>query len=84
MSKPPLISVVIPCYNAASTVNRCIDSAMRQTVTDGIEIIAIDDCSTDGTLGILSDLTKAHSEIHVIEHKRNSGVSTSRNDGIEA
>ena len=84
MNKPPLISIIIPCYNASSTVERCLDSALRQSFPGGIEIIAIDDCSTDGTLGVISKQSKLNSAIRVLAHKRNSGVSASRNDGIEA
>lgn len=83
MNKPPLISVIIPCFNASSTVKRCLDSAMRQTVSGDIEIIAIDDCSADDTLSVISEQSKDNSVIRVIAHKRNFGVSASRNDGIE-
>ncbi len=84
MNKNTLISVIIPCYNASSTVKRCLESVIRQTAFDKIEIIAIDDCSTDSTFTILSELSNEHSEIKVIKHKCNSGVSKSRNDGMDA
>ena len=51
--KQPLVSVIIPVYNAEKTIGRCIDSLINQTIADQIEIIAIDDGSTDGSLEIL-------------------------------
>ena len=81
---PPDVTIVIPCYNASHTVMRCMKSAVTQTTSEKIEIIAIDDCSTDDTYDILSRLSKENPSISIIANNCNSGVSKSRNKGIEA
>ena len=50
--KQPLVSVIIPVYNAEKTIGRCLDSLINQTIADKIEIIAIDDGSTDNSLEV--------------------------------
>lgn len=81
----PRISIVIPCYNAADTLQRCLDSVAKQTL-DCLEVIAIDDCSQDSTLAFLKSYQAqpAPFGMKVLEHNPNAGVSTSRNDGMAA
>lgn len=78
----PLISVIIPVYNAEKTITRCLDSLLSQTIADQIEIIAIDDGSTDGSLEILQSYKKKYSSIIVtrVEHIPTGQV---RNIGIK-
>ncbi len=76
-----MISVVIPAYNVASTLERCIRSMLIQTYKD-LEIILIDDGSTDQTPGLCDKLVHEDSRIKVV-HQPNSGVSAARNKGIE-
>ena len=54
---PPLVSVIIPVYNAGKTISKCLDSIIRQT-NENWEIIAVDDGSNDNSLSILSDYGK--------------------------
>ncbi len=75
-----MISVIVPVYNGADTIRRCIDSILSQTYKD-IEIIIIDDASSDGTSEICEQYKKKEN-ITIIHHNRNEGVSTSRNDGL--
>lgn len=76
----PVISVIIPAYNAAKYIKRCISSVTSQSLRD-IEIIVIDDGSTDATPAICDDLATTDSRISVI-HQNNSGVSRARNIGL--
>lgn len=79
----PKISVVVPVYNVAPYLARCLDSLVAQTMSD-IEIICIDDKSTDNSLEILQEYKNKYPQIHVIALDKNSGVATARNAGIDA
>lgn len=76
-----LVSAIIPCYNAASTISRAIESVLNQTTTVD-EIIVINDGSTDNSLEEIQGLKKLHDSIVVI-HRDNKGVCAARNAGIE-
>ncbi|AGC77410.1 hypothetical protein LX97_01709 [Nonlabens dokdonensis] len=76
-----LVSAIIPCYNAASTISRAIESVLNQTTTVD-EIIVINDGSTDNSLEEIQGLKKLHDSIVVI-HQDNKGVCAARNAGIE-
>ena len=78
----PKVSVIVPCYNVAPYVARCLDSLTNQTLDD-IEFICIDDKSTDNTLEILQKYAKQDKRITVIASEKNSGVATTRNKGLE-
>lgn len=82
MENQPLISVIIPCFNVENYLEQCINSVIGQTYSN-IEIILIDDGSTDSTPVICDQFAQIDSRIHVI-HKRNSGASQARNTGLEA
>ncbi len=77
-----LISVIVPVYNAEKYLSVCIDSLIGQTVFDKIEIIIIDDGSTDSSPKICDSYSQKHENIEVI-HQQNAGVSAARNCGIE-
>ena len=79
----PKISVIVPVYNVAPYLARCLDSLVAQTLSD-IEIICIDDKSTDNSLEILRKYGNKYPQIHVIALDKNSGVATARNAGIDA
>lgn len=74
------ISVIIPVYNAAKTLPRCIDSVFSQTLAP-YEVITINDGSTDSSLTILNSYAKQHPQLQIITQE-NSGVSAARNTGI--
>ena len=78
----PLFSVIIPVYNTKKYLNKCIKSIIDQK-HNKTEIILIDDCSTDGSLKVCNSF-KYHPSVRIIRHKKNLGVSVSRNDGILA
>ena len=74
------VSIIIPVYNAEKCLARCLDSACNQTLKD-IEIICIDDGSTDNSLKILRKYEKKDDRITVI-HQENMGQSIARNQGF--
>ena len=76
------ISVIIPVYNVAPYLKRCMDSVIKQTLKE-IEIICIDDCSTDASLKIIEEYAKRDERIKIISLKQNSGVSVARNKGLD-
>ncbi len=80
LSKPK-VSVFLPIYNKEKYIIRSINSIRSQTLKD-IEIIAINDCSTDNTLKILKKLSKKDKRIKIINNDRNHGLLYSRAMGI--
>lgn len=76
-----LVSVIIPAYNIEKYIGRCLDSVLSQ-IYENLEIIIVDDGSSDGTGKILDDYEKRDSRIKVI-HKENGGVSSARNKGLD-
>lgn len=76
----PKVSIIVPVYNVKTFLTRCMDSLISQTLKD-IEIIAINDGSTDGSLDILNKYSSMDYRIKVID-KINEGLSETRNKGI--
>lgn len=76
------ITVIIPAYNAEKYIKACVESVEKQTYRD-IEIILVNDGSTDGTAEILNTLKAEYNNIKVI-HKENGGVSSARNTALAA
>ena len=76
-----LVTVVLPIYNVEKYLDRCINSVVNQTYSN-IEILLIDDGSTDGCPKKCDDWAAQDSRIHVI-HKENQGLGMARNTGIE-
>lgn len=81
MNKMPLISIIIPIYNIMDCLEKCVDSCINQTYQN-IEILMVDDGSTDGT-GTLCDKLKEKDDRIRVFHKENGGSSSARNLGIE-
>lgn len=77
----PIISVVIPCYNVEKYLKQCMDSVLSQTLKD-IEVLCVDDGSSDGTLDILKEYQKKDHRIKVIVQK-NAGAGAARNHGLK-
>ena len=77
----PLFSVIVPVYNTEQTIEKCINSILRQGVED-FELILIDDGSTDSSLLICQDYASRDPRI-ILFSQNNKGVSTARNKGIE-
>lgn len=67
----PKISIIVPVYNSAPYLNRCLDSIVNQTLSD-IEILIVDDGSTDDSKFIIEQYAEKDSRIHVTYFKTNS------------
>jgi len=78
---PALISVVMPCYNAASYVEDAIESVLQQTYQQ-IELIIVDDGSTDGSNAIVERLAGGNPDRITVLHQSNSGPYAARNHGL--
>ena len=75
-----LISVIVPAYNVEKEITRCLDSIVAQTYQN-IEILAVDDGSSDATAEILDRYSETHKNVRVI-HKENGGVTSARLCGV--
>ena len=77
----PLVSVIIPVYNSRKRLAACLDHVAAMDYPN-LEVIIVDDCSTDGSLEICRTYEKKVPYFHVIT-KKNEGVSAARNRGIK-
>lgn len=77
----PLVSVIIPCYNAEKFVEAAVRSIMLQSYSN-LEIIVINDCSTDSTFNILKKLSAEDSRIKLLMNEKNFGLVSTLNKGI--
>lgn len=82
----PLVSIIVPVYNAEDTLHIAIDSILAQTYQN-IELVIIDDCSKDNTLNKLYKYKDGeinnNFSIKIISHETNKGVASARNTGLE-
>lgn len=76
----PLVSIIVPFFNAENTIERCVNSILGQTYKD-FELLLLDDGSTDHSGQICDRYAEKDARVHVL-HKENSGVSDTRNQGI--
>lgn len=81
MNELPLISIIVPVYNVEKYLSRCIDSLLSQTYNN-LEIILVNDGSTDGSANICQDYENRFSSIKVLT-KKNGGLSSARNYGLK-
>lgn len=75
-----MVSIIIPSYNRKDTIMKSVNSVLEQTYTD-IEVIVVDDCSTDGTEELISSIK--NSKLKYIKCSQNNGVAEARNIGLE-
>ncbi len=76
------VSIIMPIYNTERYLKMCLDSVIGQTLQD-IEIICVNDCSTDGSLDILKQYQAQDERIKIIDLKKNGDVSAARNIGMK-
>lgn len=81
IEKIGLISVIIPVFNREQTIKKCIESVLNQTYTN-FEVIVVNDCSTDGTQEIISQIQDVR--VKLVNLEKNSGAQIARNEGIIA
>lgn len=79
----PLISVVMPVYNTERFVAQAIESVLNQTYQN-LELILVNDCSTDKSLLILESYARKDKRVRIISNEKNIGVAHTRNLGIQA
>lgn len=86
----PILSIIIPAFNAAQYINRCLDSiyvngGLNTNYFNLIETIVVDDCSEDNTSNIVNEYRLAHklSNLILIRHKRNKQQGAARNTGLK-
>ena len=76
------ISVIVPIYNVEKYLRKCLDSLVSQTYSD-LEIILVNDCSTDSSLEICQEYQQKCSKIKLFSNDKNRGLSYSRNKGVK-
>lgn len=82
MSGQPLVSVIVPVYNVEKYLVECLDSIVSQDYPN-MEIVAVDDGSTDGSLKVLSSYAATHPNVRVM-HQENAGAGVARNKGVSS
>ncbi len=80
-SGEPLVSVIVPVYNQEADLPTCIESLLRQTYRN-LEILLINDCSTDGSLAVIQRYAALDPRIVIIDSDKNCGTCVSRNKGL--
>jgi glycosyltransferase involved in cell wall biosynthesis len=81
LERNPEVSVIMPNYNNGRFISTAIESVMAQTFTD-FELIIVDDASTDDSVNIVQEHSKAHSRMRVVQMDHRGGSSVARNRGI--
>lgn len=76
-----MVSIIIPAYNVEMYIRECLDSALGQTFTD-LEVIVVDDGSTDSTPEIIHGYAERDSRVRVLR-RPNGGLPIARNSGLE-
>lgn len=76
------VSVIIPIHNVGAYVKECVESVLRQTLKE-IEVICVDDASTDESSEIIRKLAKQDERVRIITYKENKSASQARKDGVE-
>lgn len=79
----PVVSVVVPVFNTGRFLKRCLDSLVHQTLRD-IEIVAVDDASTDGSAELLREYAREDRRIRIVHHEQNQGLHFARMTAVLA
>ncbi len=82
MDMIPKVSIIIPVYNVEKYLKECLNSVVNQTLKE-IEIICVDDGSTDNSLSILEEYAKKDNRINLLKQE-NSGAGAARNKGLDS
>lgn len=78
----PQISVIIPVYNAEKYLTECLESVVKQTIFEQIEVVAVNDGSTDKSASILANYASQYSNVHIIS-ETNCGIALARQEGLK-
>lgn len=77
----PKVSIIVTCYNLEKYIRECLESLLNQDCTFAYEVLAIDDCSTDGSLAVIRSIQSAR--LKIIENKVNKGAAVSVTEALE-
>lgn len=80
LEPPATVTVVVPCYNYANFLPDAVHSCLSQEEV-AVDVIIVDDASTDASLSVAKGLAATHSNVAVLAHERNSGMVSTFNDG---
>ena len=83
LTEPPLVSVIMPCFNRLDTIEEAVNSVLAQSYAR-IELILIDDGSEDGTAQWCERCANTNPQVNALLLSQNGGVSAARNRGLEA
>lgn len=83
-NRTPIISIIVPVYNAALYIGECLTSIISQKSFCDCEVICVDDKSTDRSCAIIAEYEKRYSNVHLIKHDVNKKAGGARNTGINA
>ena len=78
----PLVSIIVPVYNVENYLAKCLESLINQSLKN-IEIICVNDCSSDKSLDVLNKYSALDSKVRIINNNINKGLSYARNIGIQ-
>lgn len=78
----PVISVIIPVYNAENTIEKCVESLVLGRMRE-LEVILVEDCSADGSWALCQALERRFSQVRCVRNEKNRGVSSTRNRGLD-
>ncbi|MFV5317259.1 glycosyltransferase family 2 protein [Priestia megaterium] len=76
------ISVVIPNYNNQKYIEKCVESIFEQSYSEIYQVIIVDDCSTDKSIQVIKELIEKYPKLRLVQNEENSGVSNTRNIGL--
>ncbi|MGM9795268.1 MAG: glycosyltransferase family 2 protein [Candidatus Aphodosoma sp.] len=83
MSDSVFLSIVIPVYNAADTISVCLDSIWSQSLNeDEYEVICVNDCSTDNSVAVITDIQQSHPNLRLLHNAENLRAGGARNHGV--
>ena len=77
-----MVSIIIPVYNTEEYLTKCLDSIIGQTIWPQIELICVDDASSDNSAGIIKEFCNKYENIRLIELEENKGQANARNVGL--
>jgi glycosyltransferase involved in cell wall biosynthesis len=84
LDRVPRVSVVIPCYNYGHYLRQCVESVTHRQPGIEVEVIIVDDRSTDDSLSVAQSIQDRDERVRVIRHEQNKGHIATYNDGLEA
>lgn len=87
MKKEGTLSIIIPVYNGAKEIVRCLNSIFGQNVSNShFEVICVDDCSVDNTIEVIAEYKRenGYSNLNIIKHSVNKRQGGARNTGVKA